>query len=540
MGMPPPLIDIFQTHYELIVGPNRQVTFSKPNEARAESAVAINPQNPSNMIAASKRFYDRANYKSSIGVSFTKNGGTNWTEVPLPATPGHPEFAWLVDPDVAFDGKGNAYLWAEPVDNPPGLETIGMVAYRSTDGGASYVEKAILHNDNADDKGWIAADERTAGAHAGTLYAVWGASTPLRFGKSTDQAATWTGVGGGPAGANVFPQVSTFAPAMAIDDDGVVHVAWQIPGTSTMTYTRSKDGGQSFDPPRTIASGIVTFTSAVGQMEGWPVLPGGTFRLLTMATIAVGGAGQVMVCWPDVREGVGRIYMALSTDGGDTWPAALSSVPIDPTTPVDNSHCFMPQLACVGGVFGCAYYQFDASLTPHRIHVKLAPLWPGKPYFDPPATVTDKPWDPAVAAPIVHNTTSVTFIGDYFGVAAGDDFFEVVWTDTRTGLQELFSCSVAVKATTRQIPQIVAEVIAGVVQDGGGLIFVGGHIVRIPPWDPGVDILRALAAADAAGRIEGAAGHDLQARALRTASALAAKAAKVVAKKAAAERAGSV
>jgi hypothetical protein len=155
MGMPPPLIDIFQTHYELIVGPNRQVTFSKPSEARAESAVAINPQNPSNMIAASKRFYDRANYKSSIGVSFTKNGGTSWTEVPLPATPGHPEFTWLVDPDVAFDGKGNAYLWAEPVDKPPGLETIAMVAYRSTDGGASYVEKAILHNDNSDERGFL-------------------------------------------------------------------------------------------------------------------------------------------------------------------------------------------------------------------------------------------------------------------------------------------------------------------------------------------------------------------------------------------------
>ncbi|MGO4438779.1 WD40/YVTN/BNR-like repeat-containing protein [Rhizobium sp. RAF56] len=536
--MPPDYIDLFQTHYELLVGANRQVTFSEQNAARAESAVAINPLNPANMTCASKRFYDRANYKSSIGISFTKDGGQSWTEVPLPPTPNHPEFTWLVDPDVAFDGKGNAYLWAEPVDKPPGLETIAMVAYRSTDGGASYTETALLHNDNADDKGWIAADERPFGAHAGTLYAVWGASTPLRFAKSTDHGSHWTGVGGGPAGADVFPPHTCFAPAMGIDGDGVVHVAWQIPGTSTLTYTRSKDGGQSFEPFRTVASGIVTFSSALNSLEGWPVLPGATFRLLTMATLAIDGAGRVMVAWPDMRQGVGRIYMALSTDGGDTWPVAMSSVPIDPTYPLDQNHQFMPQLACAGGVFGCAYYEFDATLNPRRIHVKLTPLWPAKPHFDPPVIVTSHPWDPAINAPIAHNTTSVTFIGDYFGIAAGDDFFELVWTDTRTGLQELFSCNVEVKAHTRSVPEIVATIVAGVIQDGGGWVIIGGHIVRIPPWDPGIDILHGLAAVESAKQIKGAVGRTLEAQALKAVATLAANAAKVASAKAAAQNVG--
>ena len=33
---------------------------------------------------------------------------------------------------------------------------------------------------------------------------------------------------------------------------------------------------------------------------------------------------------------------------------------------------------------------------------------------------------------------NVHFIGDYFGLAAGEQDFAVLWTDTRTGVQELF------------------------------------------------------------------------------------------------------
>jgi len=537
--MPPPELDLFRTTYELRVGPNKRVTVSKSNEARAESAVAVNPLNPANMICASKRFYDRAAYKSSIGISFTKDGGTTWTEVPLPATPKHPEFTWLVDPDVAFDSKGNCYLWAEPVDKPPQLETIAMVAYRSTDGGANFQETAIIHNDGNDDKGWIAADQRLSGAHAGRLYAVWGASTPLRFARSSDQGTTWTGIGGQTAGADVQPQHNSFAPAMAIDDDGTVHVAWQIPGTTRLTYTRSTDGGNSFEPFRDICDNIVSLTSALTKQENWPVLPGGNFRLLTMATLAVNG-DEVMVAWPDMRDGVCRIYIASSGDGGDTWPAALSGVPLLPDYPLDANHHFMPQIDCAGGIFGCAFYEYDTTLSPHKIHVDISVRWPRRDTFEPPVRVTDHPWDPTIKPPTVHATTTVTFIGDYFGIAAGDDFYELVWTDTRTGQQELFSCTVKIESHTKGPPEIIATIIAGVVQDGGGWIIVGGHLVKIPPWDPGVDILHALASAATARGIPGSVGRALEAQALRGVASLATAAAKKSAAKAAAQKSAGV
>lgn len=39
---------------------------------------------------------------------------------------------------------------------------------------------------------------------------------------------------------------------------------------------------------------------------------------------------------------------------------------------------------------------------------------------------------------------------------------------------------------------IVAQILAGVINDGGGWIEVGGHIIRVPPREPVEAILAAL------------------------------------------------
>ncbi len=383
----------------------------------------------------------------------------------------------------------------------------------------------LLHNDSFDDKGWIAVDDTIGSPHLGTLYAVWGAETPLRFARSQDQAQTWQGVDGQPAGADVDASTIIYAPAMGIGADGTIHIAWQIPSSTTVTYTRSKDGGQSFEPFRNIASHVTSFYEGLPLQEGWPVFPGATFRLVSMATLAVSVDGRVMVAWPDMRDGVARVYVSTSDDNGDTWPAATREIPMMPWFPHGGLQHFMPQLACTrGGAFGCAFYEYDPTLNPPKINVRITPMWPGYSSFDFPVTVSNIPWDPAINPPTVHGTASVTFIGDYFGIAAGEQFFELVWTDTRTGLQELFSATVLVNVSPGFVPpEVVGTIIAGVVQDGGGLVFVGGHIIRIPPWDPLVEVVRALAAVNAARSIQNRAGRALETAALETLAIIAAE-----------------
>ncbi|HKO10096.1 MAG TPA: sialidase family protein [Alphaproteobacteria bacterium] len=522
---------------------NRQVTFSSANEARSESAVAVNPMTPSNMICASKKFYNPALYMSTIGISYSIDGGTTWQEVPLPPFPGHPEFTWLVDPDVVYDAEGTAaYLWAEPIALAPGsqpgpgetMNCLAMVAYRSPDGGATWLGEAVVHSDISDDKGWIAADDwQQTSPHAGTLYAFWGADTPLRFARSGDDAVTWQGVGASPAGSDVMVAGSngldgeTYAPATAVGPDGTIHVAWNFPDTSNIVYTRSLDGGQSFDPFKAVATDAESLTAGLMEIDGFPTFPGANFRVLTMVTIAADASGQVVLAWPDFRDGVARIYMVSSPDGGASWPSGGASSPLLPDFPPGPLQHFHPQLAVAGnGVIGCAFYEYgQKGPGAPRIDVRIAGTLPGGDQFSDPVTVTDKPWDPTVKPPFSHGDPNLTFIGDYFGLAGGPDFFTTVWTDTRTGQQELFSAKVQVQVLqlpSGLSPEAVAQVIYGVIQDGGGAVFVGGHVIHIPPWDPGIDVLNSLGALSFANEIRGPEGAAARAALWRAIGSIAA------------------
>ena len=99
------------------------------------------------------------------------------------------------------------------------------------------------------------------------------------------------------------------------------------------------------------------------------------------------------------------------------------------------------------GSVGCAFYEFGPKGNPPSGPsltdvVVVATTGAGTP-FSRRATVTDHPWDPTVDAPLSHGDPSVTFIGDYFGLAASSLGFFPFWTDTRTGIQEIFTARVA-------------------------------------------------------------------------------------------------
>ncbi len=108
--------------------------------------------------------------------------------------------------------------------------------------------------------------------------------------------------------------------------------------------------------------------------------------------------------------------------------------------------------------------------------------------------MTDRSWDPLINAPAVHGDPNVDFIGEYFGLDAGEEDLALLWTDTRTGVQELFSDVVRTKKIScPHIPELVSEILFGVTQDGGGVIIVGGKVVRVPPRSPEFEALERLA-----------------------------------------------
>ncbi|HEX8905683.1 MAG TPA: sialidase family protein, partial [Longimicrobiaceae bacterium] len=459
--------------YQFSDGTDVQVTHSNASQSRSESVVLVNPTNAQNLICASKKFIDPQKYHFTISASYSMDGGQTWTESQPPLQPG---WDGMTDPDLTFDALGNAYLIVEPLKFGTDLVGMGMYVFKTTNGGVSWHPPVQLHADSTDDKQWITSDMHSTSPHFGAVYAVWAAGTPLRFSRSTDHGATWQGAGAQPSGSPVFAETA-YAPSIAVGLDGTIHITWHIPGSGVIRYTRSTDGGNSFSPPISCVTGMKSLTGSLPTTNGWPHFTGGTFRVLTIVTSCMAAGDHFIVAWADYREGRSRIYFRAATSAGTSWVGPASGEALLPTYGHPDQQHFHPQLAVNDNqAVGCAFYEFGPKGGKYRIDVMAAWSCDDGASWHTPLTVTDKAWDPAVNAPWSHGDPAVTFIGEYFGFDGSTNSFAVLWTDTRTGVQELFFDGAVLGQVWHlpHLPDLVVKILFGVIQDGGGAVLVDG------------------------------------------------------------------
>jgi hypothetical protein len=425
--------------------PNIQVTHdANPNNARSESSLVINPSNPTQVVSASKKFNNIQTYDSTLATEYSTDGGLTWTDSAPLALPG---FTLMSDPTMAWDDIGNVFLVGLAGRNPPTWDVIGIVVYKSTDGGKTWSAPKTIHTNQRDDKQWAAGDTNPTSPHHGNVYAVWeNFNSPfgdILFARTRDHGNTWIGPGAGatPAGGSIMN--ASWFPEIDVAEDGTVYVVSISRGGIELCV--SKDGGDTFQPTATPATGITPLEGSLPTRgtpsNQFPVFPGGSFRVATDPTACVSGA-TVLIAWADYRETVSRIYYAQSNDGGATWITGPSGKPLL-SSPISSSlQHFHPQIVIdPNGVIGCSFYEFGPKPSTYLIDVIMAESFDGGGSFIH-FTVTDEPWNPVIDAPWVHGDSSVTFIGDYMGLDASTRGFSPLWTDTRTGIQELFTAIV--------------------------------------------------------------------------------------------------
>jgi len=414
---------------------NVQVSFDTDlNNARSESSLVINPNNPAQIVAASKKFVDIHTYNFTLATEYSTDGGQVWR--PSSAL-NLPEGATVMtDPTLAWDDSNNVFLVGLTGFNPPAWDTIGIVIYKSSDGGQTWSPPNPIHNSPGDDKQWAAGDAYPGSPFRGNVYAIWD-NGGLAFARTTDHGANWQGTAGAAAGDII--SAGTVYPEITVSDDGTVYVV-STDAVSDIEILASTDGGASFTARTKPATGITSLETAAPRVDGWPVLPGGSFRVITDPTVASRG-GITVVAWADYRDQESRIYFVRSTDGGMSW-STPSGQPLLTRLVPSGFHHVMPQMVVDGaGVFGCVYYEFGPKPTTNLIDVIISMSFDGGMTFDY-SVVTDQPWDPTIDAPWSHGDPAVTFIGDYMGLDANPQGFHPVWTDTRTGIQELFTSTV--------------------------------------------------------------------------------------------------
>jgi hypothetical protein len=418
--------------------------------------------------------------------------------------------------------------------NPPKIDGVGIVVYKSIDGGVTWSDPSLIHESKSDDKQWAAADNDKNSPYRGRVYAVWmdGTST-TRFARTLTHGQTTAGIPGwmGTAKLNsdgtvTYEKAGSVLPAVlnypeinvAADKKGTIYVVGlaskATPGLASIQMVVSTDGGDSFHSKEPPAKDIHLLASCLDTIHDWPVFSGGSFRVLTLPTACTGPEGVVMVAWADCREGVSRIYYARSNDGGDSWVTGPTGQPLLTSELPSNQQHFHPQIVMrPNGAVGCAFYEFGPKPTDYLIDVIMAPSSDGKTFSR--YTVTDQPWDPAINAPWAHYSdppyidSSLTFIGEYFGLDASDQGFYPLWTDTRTGIQELWvnvPSPVVVAGPPKDMAKPPAHLekalqswlayVVGLIDDSGGWIIPMPGKPKPsppPPFDLTNDILLGLA-----------------------------------------------
>ena len=462
----------------LNISKNVQVTRSLyVDHARSESVVSVNPGNNDNLIAASKRFRNLHTYDFTIEAEVSFDGGKTWNPYPLLLPP-----EWngggLSDPTLAWDDRGWAYLFVGPTLRGPnpsdavgtGGNFLGLWVYISKDGGKSWGTPVAISKNGDDDKQWAASDITHDSPHYGNVYVAWGAATPLRFGRSRNPGTAWSGPGNvDPASSSLVDKA--YSPEVSVGPDGTIYILSHNPGSDSIQFVKSTDGGQSFTNPTNVVIGLTSISRGAPSKNSWPHFPDATFRVHTLVTDCVVDQKTLIVAWADYRHGVSRIYYRRSTDGGDNWEGPVSGQPLlapGIASPVD-AHDFHPQIiALPNGTVGCAFYEFGPTLRGHEgnlIDVVLVASLDHGETFSLRDTVTEAPWDPAVNAPWAHGDPEVTFIGEYFGLDVDQDYFYLVWTDTRTGMQELFAAKAYVQTSITEFDPM----------EDGEIVFVPSH-----------------------------------------------------------------
>jgi hypothetical protein len=333
----------------------------------------------------------------------------------------------LSDPALAWDDSGNVFLVGAAIKNPPKIDYIGIAVYKSIDGGQSWSAPHLIHTSSEDEKPWAAGDSRSI-SFRGRTYIVWDDAGDLRFARTLDHGNTWIGAGADPAGSVIARD--SFSPEINVAADGDIYVVRSAAGREIKMIV-SVDGGDSFHPVASPAIGITTLEASLPPLKpnGWPVLPGGTFRVFTLPSACVFGE-TVAVAWADYREGISRIYYALSANGGVSWSTGPSGQPLLTGALSANAQHFHPQIVSdPDGVIGCAFYEFGTD-TRTGIQELWTDLVPALPQVDVPSGIYKQ----------------------------------------------------------------LAEILFGIIQDGSGVEIVGGHIRHIPPsGPPELDILLGVA-----------------------------------------------
>jgi hypothetical protein len=445
---------------------NVQVNQDSSGRPQNETTIAVSPRDRRNVVGG---WNDYRAGETHVGYGVSFDGGATWADGLVP----EPDWPVQGDPAVAASADGAFYMAMISFERTSNRG--GIYVSRSQDGGRTFQRAVRVQADPEvfEDKEYIAVD--TSGSpHRGNVYVSWTnfddrrLLTEIVLSRSTDGGQSWSAaqpISGPRSYFNGFVQGSV--PAVAAD--GALYVAWYeavggfapqlIRGLAmragaiaepfagrgilppllgvlpqpvktramggarsvSIRLARSADGGRTFGPP----------VDAAPVRDTEPL----RFRTNSFPSIAVpprgrwlGSSGQVHVAFASATgQDGGDIFVASSFDSGTTFRA-----PVRVNDDAPGAMQIFPWLAQdETGRLHAVWY--DRRGDPHGrlLDLYYSASGDGGLTWSPNRRVTPAGFDP-------DTDFGGGFIGDYNGVAAAGGIAYALWTDTRSGGQDIF------------------------------------------------------------------------------------------------------
>ncbi|MFH1893093.1 MAG: hypothetical protein ABIK83_10495 [Candidatus Zixiibacteriota bacterium] len=402
---------------------------------------------------------------NTLGVSYSSNGGTAWTDVNLP-------YVWTNtgDPSVACDPMGDAYACFLSYEGPWFYGVSGIYVCKTTDGGRTwgtpstvdqlkYVSGAPVR---FADKCFMTVDTNMSSPYVGNVYVGWqrddtnGTNSDVFFSRSTDGGLNFTT----PIQINDNPPQTAWAEGAFpfVSADGTVYMTWYdcyFKGgvAGSLWVDISGDGGQTFGTdikvtnflaPPLYSSDCTAFKAKcfpsaaadpydpsklyityISDPDGYEDIridvgddPGQAPS--DMPVIAREG-NYVYVAWQDYRNGFGGsdIYFNRSTDNGKTW-GLWSTGPLDNTDTPGANNSFLAKISSLGSNVYVVWEDYRSTGGNADVYFNRSTdygvTWQTEQHIDGSPTA-------ASSTPVVSST------GNYVYTA---------WTDTRSGMNDIY------------------------------------------------------------------------------------------------------
>jgi hypothetical protein len=388
-------------------------------------AIAIDHRDPRRLIGAAQFVTPGQDARLVPGAFWSADGGRTWRVYgPLPLPPGYHRGD---DVSAGFTGRIGLVAAEAYADNGGS----SVFVWRSTDGGRHFSTPTNVFTAPAGtrntDHPWLAV---TPG---GTIAIAWNLNNDLLFSRSTDTGVTFSTPRRISAPDDVSPNLAVLAPGpnqqISIMYQAGTQAAQGGKSSTTLKTVTSPDGGETFDPTRSVP---------YQPEDGFTPEPFAS-SLPTAAADTHTGELYVAVARSPRPGSPRRIAVYRSSDQGRTWSPPVT-VDSDPHNP--DADQFQPSLTIDdNGTVFVSYYSLAAGKVSRILTASTADATT----FTTP-TLLGRPFDPACGLRGVWKVSP--WIGDYQGLASAHGKVYAVWTDAGTGTAQIAAAALATNHTT--------------------------------------------------------------------------------------------